>query len=432
MAISGRLFNKPMMYCLYNTLYTVLTPGAKLWLARKPELRPLIARFKPPVPRLANRAVCVQACSVGEVNAARPLVLGLEHRFKRYPILVTTSTLAGFQHAQKIYGEDRVTWFPFDSRASVRRFLGQAIPHVLVLIETELWPNMLREAARAKIPVVIVNGRLSERAFTRYRRYAGLMGSMMSAITAAGMQSERHRERLISLGVPADRVTVTGNLKFDAVPTEIPMEQRQRFRKELHLGPDDPVLVFGSTRPGDEQLAAMCWQLLQENYPSLRLVIVPRHVERAPQIKAIFGEFCALRSELAAGMASGVERVIIVDSIGELHAIYACATVAVVGGSFSAEFGGHNPIEPAALGVPTVFGPEMDNFLEAAAQLIEMQGAVQVRDGESLRKVLDYLLGDPAERRQLGTRARRGVLKQRGAADRNIELIARILTDHRD
>lgn len=421
-----------MMYCLYNTLLTIARPAAGLWLSRKVELRPLKARFKPSVPRLPNRALCLQACSVGEVNTVMPLVKGLEQRFPRYPILVTSSTHTGYQHALKVYGEERVTWFPFDTRPAVRHFLGQAIPHVLVLVETELWPNMLREAARANIPVVIVNGRISDRSFTRYRRYTRLMRSMLTGISAAGMQSERHQERLIALGVPPERVSVTGNLKFDAVPTEVPTEVRQRMRRELHIDPDHSVLVFGSTRPGDEQLAAACWQVLQEDYPDLHLVVVPRHVERAPEIRALFGEFCALRSDLARGQASGVERVVIVDTIGELQTVYACATVAVVGGSFNEAYAGQNPLEPAALGVPTVFGPAMGNFLEAAALLVEMQGAVQVRDGDTLCKVLDHLLGNPAERRQLGTRARRGVLKQRGAAERNIDLIARVLTDQRD
>jgi 3-deoxy-D-manno-octulosonic-acid transferase len=418
-----------MMYCLYNTLLTLARPGARIWLSRKPELKPLVERFKPPVPRLPNRAICVQACSVGEVNTARPLVRGLEHRFPRYPVLVTSSTVTGHTQARNLYGEDRVTWFPFDTRASVRHFLGQAIPHALVLVETELWPNILREASRANIPVVIVNGRISDKAFARYRRHKRSMRKLLACVTAAGMQSEKHRDRIISLGLPEDRATLTGNLKFDAVPTEIPTELRQRIRRELHLGQEDDVLVFGSTRPGDEELAAACWQRLQEDYPNLRLVVVPRHVQRAREIQMMFGEFCALRSALARGEASGVERVVVVDTVGELHAIYSCATVAVVGGSFSSEYGGHNPLEPAALGIPTIFGPEMEHFEEAASMLQESYGAVRVLDGDTLYAALNRLLADSAERRQLGTRARRAVLKQRGAAERNVELVARVLTE---
>jgi len=203
-------------------------------------------------------------------------------------------------------------------------------------------------------------------------------------------------------------------------------ESRRKWRLP-GVQPDAPLLVFGSTRPGDEALAAACWRRLRDEVPGLRLVVAPRHVQRADEVRTCFDEPVVLRSALEATAPPADARVLLVDTVGELVRFYALATAAVVGGSFYPGVEGHNPLEPCALGVPTVFGPHMANFLEPARVLVEADAALQVPAPDALHDALLRLLQDPGACRQLGTRARKAVLDHRGAVDRNVDLIARVL-----
>jgi 3-deoxy-D-manno-octulosonic-acid transferase len=382
------------------------------------------------MPVLEGSPVWVHACSVGEVNTAEPLLEALARSMPQHPLLLTTSTRSGRALARKKFSGQATAWCPFDTRRSVRRFLRQAKPAVLVLVETELWPNLLREARQAGVPVVIVNGRISAKHFERYQRYQRFIGPAFSLLSACGMQDEVNARRISLLGVPSERIQITGNIKFDAVTTECEAAVRSRVRRENGFSPQQPVLLFGSTRPGDEVLAASCWEALKQQIPDLRIVIAPRHLDRVEEAAAAFQEPIFRRTQVLKGTKPLRERVFLLDTLGELGKFYSIATAAVIGGSFFPGVGGHNPLEPAGLGVPTFFGPHMENFQDVARVLIEGEGAAQVA-ADQLAVRLAEVFGDATCRRTMGTRARKIVLTNQGAVTRNVALIAQCMADAR-
>lgn len=413
---------------LYNALWRTSAPFARRWLARHPQHHLLAQRFTGTLPAEAVGGIWIQACSVGEVTTALPLVRALRDRYPATPLLLTASTTTGHRLAEeRCQGLCTTGWFPFDHPGTVRRALAASRPRLLILLETELWPNVILEARRAGVPVLIVNGRIADKTFARYRRFQRWLQPVFAALHTVAAQSARHADRYIALGVPPDRVMDTGNLKFDGVRTAVDSRARTRLRTETGIPADCPVLLFGSTRPGDEALASACWTTLREEQPQLRLLIAPRHMDRLPETIALFNEPVLLRSEQKAGKRLQGERVILLDTLGELTDFYAIASVAVVGGSFYAGVDGHNPMEPAGLGIPTVFGPHMNNFLEAAEALVQQRGAVQVACPEDLYATLSALLADVAEQRQMGTRGRKAVLERQGAVARTVDIVAGIL-----
>lgn len=415
-----------MRYALYNTLWRTTAPMLRRRLARHADEAALIERFHPVLPILSGAPVWMQACSVGEVNTAQPLLQLVGTAFGPGTLLLTASTLTGRARAEAAQ-PGFSAYFPFDHPGSVRDFITRVQPRVLVLVETELWPNVIRECNKQGIPVVVVNGRLSDKHFARYQRLRRAARPMFAGLAAVGAQTAQHAERFASLGVPADRIEVTGNLKFDAAPTEVGQKERARLRAACGIPDAAPLLLFGSTRPGDEALAAKCWLSLRAEFPNLHLLVAPRHVERRDEARACFYESVLLRSALKEGALPQGERVLLVDTLGELTQFYAAATVAVVGGSFYPGVEGHNPLEPAALGVPTVFGPHMRNFAEAASTLVQADAAVQVESADKLCGSLAELLRDNATARQMGTRARRVVLDNQGSAQKNLHLIQQVL-----
>jgi len=412
-----------MMYRLYNTALSLIAPCGAIWLRCHPRHRTLIARFNPPVPPLNHPPVWLHACSVGEVNTARPIVKALQARLPNIPMLLTVSTSAGHALAVKTCADFPVTWSPFDTRAAVRRFLDKARPRALVIVETELWPNLIRETRRRGAPVIVVNGRISDKHYPRYQRWRRFFSEALRHVTAIGAQNDTYAQRFAAIGAAPEIIHVTGNTKFDGVTTAIDAKVRSRLRLENGFPPDQPILIFGSTRPGDEALAAACWRALCKDLPGLRLIVAPRHSERLPEALAAFSEPVLRRSEVKEGRSPAGERVFLLDTVGELVSFYAISSVAVIGGSFYPGVNGHNPLEPAALGVPTVFGPYMSNFTDPARALLAARGAIQVSRPEELCAALRSLLTDPAEQRRLGTRARKAVLDNQGAIDRTVDLI---------
>lgn len=417
-----------MRMLLYNLALAAATPPARWWLRRHPRYQALTARFAPPVPALARRPIWVQACSVGEVNTVLPLIDALRVRFPEQEILLTVSTVAGHARAVAALGPEHVTWFPFDTRGAARRFVRAVRPVALVLVETELWPNVIAACAAEGVPVLVANGRLSDRHQHRYKRLRWWYRPLLRGITAAGMQTEQHAVRMIDLGLPESRVRVTGNLKFDSARDRVAGRDRQRLRIENGFRPQGQVLFFASTRPGDEVLASACWTTLREEYPELRLVVAPRHPERADGVPELFGEPVLRRTEVKAGRPPRGERVFLLDTLGELDQFLSLASVAVIGGSFYPGVNGHNPLEAAALGIPVVFGPYMGNFEDPASLLVAGGGARQVACPEDLYLALSKLLGDAAAQRQMGTRARKTVLDGQGASAANAALLAEVLS----
>ncbi len=419
-----------MVYTLYNFATSLAVPLGAAWLALRPVYRPLLSRFAPPIPSSPpGRPFWVQACSVGEVGTATQVIKAIRCRWPEASVVLTVSTIAGYQFAQAAKPDFGVTWFPFDHPYAVRRFVRRLDPRVLVLIETEIWPNVLRETRRSGVPVILVNGRLSDKHLARYQRFRSLLRPIVQQLSAAGMQNEEYARRLESLGADHACIRVTGNTKFDGVRTEIDAEALARLRHEAGFIAGEPVVIFGSTRPGDETLAASCWRTLKRTFQDLRLIVAPRHLERVDDAIAAFDEPVLRRSQTRLGRLPAGERVFVLDTVGELAAFYALGTVAVIGGSFYPGVNGHNPIEPAALGVPTVFGPYMRNFVDPARELIARGGAVQVARPDDLLPALTRLLGDPQERAGIAASGREAVLANQGATGRNLDLIAEFLQD---
>lgn len=414
-----------MMYILYWVLVSLAAPIAAGWLFINPKHRRLLERFRPAVPSLTRAPIWVHACSVGEVQTARPILLAIEQRWPGSTVLLTVSTLSGYELAASWGGKVRFTWFPFDHPLAVKRFLAKLNPRLLVLIETELWPAVLNETRRRGVPIAVVNGRLSDKHYARYRRWRPFLGFMFRPLSIAAMQNDEYARRIADLGAPA--VHVTGNTKFDGARTQRDPAVEGALRHENGFSETGRILLFGSTRPGDEALAAACWTVLREKFPDLHLVIAPRHTGRLSEALAPFDEPILRRSQVKSGQTPNHERVFCLDTTGELAGFYALASVAVIGGSFYPGVEGHNPIEPAALGVPTVFGPYMRNFDLPARALIEAGGARQAASPEALCTVLEDLLDSEASRTLIGERGREVVLANQGAIDRTLDLLENLI-----
>lgn len=368
--------------------------------------------------------IWVHAVSVGEVLAARPLLLALKERFAGHRLLLSTTTLTGHAVAQaSARGIDGLFYAPFDFRRPVRRVLDALRPELLVLVETELWPNLIHAARRRGVRVAVVNGRLSPRSFPRYRRVRALLRHVLAEVDVFLMQAEPHARRLIELGGLAERVRVSGNLKFDApAPAGPPAELAAR------LDGSRPLIVAGSTVEGEEELVLQAFAQVRARHPEAHLLIAPRHPERfarIPELVEAAGWPCLRRSALEPG--SWGDEVVVLDTLGELASVYALARVVFVGGSLVPK-GGHNVLEPALFGRAVVVGPHMQNFQEIAEAFLAERALEQVRSGEELGPALLALLEDDARREALGRAARALVERNRGAVARTVEALAELLS----
>jgi 3-deoxy-D-manno-octulosonic-acid transferase len=374
-----------------------------------------------------DRSVWIHAVSVGEVLAARPLVPALRERFPAHRIFLSTTTTTGNAVAKKsVRGVDGLFYAPLDFPHPVRRALEVLNPSLLVLVETELWPNLVHEARRRGTRVALVNGRISPRSFPRYARVRRLLRPLFSEIDLYLMQGDPHADRVRSLGAPPDRVRVTGNLKFDAVePGRIP----ERLARLLQGGHDTrPLWVAGSTVGGEEQLVLSAFHRVRQRVPQARLLVAPRHPERfglVPPLVEAAGFRCLRRSALdPAAWRDG--EVLLLDTLGELAQVYALASVVFVGGSLVPS-GGHNILEPAVAGKAVVVGPHMENFQEIADQFRSESAMVQVSSPDELAREVSALLLDDERRRRLGERARELVGRNRGAVSRTADALSSLL-----
>jgi 3-deoxy-D-manno-octulosonic-acid transferase len=323
-----------------------------------------------------------------------------------------------------------ITWFPFDHPASVREFLQSTKPKVLLLTETELWPNILMQCHENRIPVAIINGRLSEKHFARYERVANWLKPYLEPIQVAAVQGKDDAQRYASLGIHTEQIEITGNIKFDGAPKRPHSNELIELRRQLGITPDSIVVVFGSTRPGDEDLAFQCWKHLHDKFTTLRFLIAPRHVTRVDEAVLPFQSVSYRRySELESveEKTDDTWSILFIDELGLLRKIYALAHVAVIGGSWYPGVEGHNPIEPAALGIPTVFGPYMKNFKAAAEQLVGGNGARQLQTPEELPETLSELLEKDELRSKIGETGQGIVESNQGAAQKTIARIAPLI-----
>jgi 3-deoxy-D-manno-octulosonic-acid transferase len=379
---------------------------------------------------LTNRHVLwLHAVSVGEMNVCVQVCRALELRMPNLKLVVSTTTTTGMGELQaRLSANVSKIYYPIDRRKFVAHALAAIHPNAIVLIESEIWPNFIWRAHSLRKPLFLVNARLSHRSYPRYKRLGFLFRELFASFVAVGAQNEEDAAKLIELGCGTEAVRVVGNLKFDAVSLD--------GRRSLdvpgllaRLGvPDDaPFLVAGSTHAGEEAVLAEQFLRLRARFPNLFLILVPRHFERAREVGkelAAHGIKYVYRSEISSETAPlrRVPHCLLVDSTGELMNFYKQATVVFVGKSLTAR-GGQNPIEPAALGKPVVFGPNMQNFADVVRILLAENGAVQVQDAEELENTFSELLADCARRDELGRNAARIVQQNQGAVERTVDMI---------
>ena len=367
------------------------------------------------------------AVSVGEVNLLEPLLKKMAATQPHVECVISTTTKAGFELAQKKFAAYRVFYCPLDFSWAVSQALRRIRPDVLVLAELELWPNLILAASRAGVRVAVVNARLSARSFAGYRRLRWLTRRVLRVIDLVAAQTQEYADRFVKLGARPECVHVTGSVKFDGARTERNNPATLRLSQAAGFRPDDIVFLAGSTQAGEEQLALDTYRTLAADHPCLRLVLVPRHPERFDEVAQLLARSAIpyqRRSRLEIDGANPQARVLLVDTIGELGAWWGTALLAFVGGSMGSR-GGQNMIEPAAYGAAVSFGPHTQNFRDVVAQLLHRQAAVVVLNGADLTAWARRCLDEPAYATTIGDRARQCVLDQRGATDRTIERLVK-------
>ncbi len=378
---------------------------------------------------LTNRQVLwMHAVSVGEMNLCIQLVKALQPRLPNLKIVVSTTTTTAMGILQRnLPSEVGKIYYPIDRYKYVSRAYQTIHPNAIVLVESEIWPNFMWRARTRRVPVILVNARLSDRSYPRYKRLGFLFRPIFAGFAAVCAQNKQDAAKLLELGCKEDAVHVMGSLKFDAArSTEPTSTEIPALLKSLGVNGETLVLVAGSTHNGEEKILAAQFQRLKKKFPTLFLVLVPRHFERAREVARELtdcGIKFALRSDLkdSPNSAKPVD-CLLVNSTGELRSFYEQATVVFVGKSLTAE-GGQNPIEPAALGKAVVFGPNMQNFADVTRTYLEQKGAVQVANAAELEATLADLLSNPERRSELGSQAMRISRENEGAVNATIKLI---------
>lgn len=382
--------------------------------------------------------IWVHCVSVGEANAARPLVIGLKERFPDHRIVVSTTTRSGQKLAKEIFLQtaDAVFYFPFDWRFSVRRALRHYRPTVVMLMETEIWPNFIRETNHTKARICIVNGRLSERSYMRYARFKGSIRRILGYLDLALMQTNADAKRIMSLGIRASKVRVCGNLKFDHHIEASENELTAAFLDRFNITADAPLILAASTHAPEEKwiLAAFkeIWKSGGERLP--RLMIAPRHPERFDEVSGLIKDsgFAWVRRSESASTRDSTAEIILLDSIGELRSTYPLAEIVFVGGSLIPH-GGQSIFEPAASGRAIITGPHTTNFADAVDEFLGRNALVQIGSTDNIDVVptlagaLLELLRNDEKRISLGSNALAAMNSNRGAAERMIEYLTPLI-----
>ncbi|HEY4049535.1 MAG TPA: 3-deoxy-D-manno-octulosonic acid transferase [Acidobacteriaceae bacterium] len=420
-----------MLLAFYSfILALVLVVGWPYWLLQlltKGKYREGLAERLGQVPQRlkspsGKRIIWMHAVSVGEVLAATHLVRELYARAPQYRVLLSTTTRTAQRLARERVGADRTFYFPLDFGWIVRRYLKHLGPVLLVLVETEFWPNLLTECRKAGIPVAVVNGRISDRSYPRYVRLRRLWKRILTGISIALAQSEQDLDRLKAIGVPEDRVLFGGNLKFDVRTVQASVITKA-LRAKLPAG--NQVLVCGSTLEGEEEILLDAFEELRNTFPTLLMILAPRHPERFDRVAELLRSsgFPNVRRSQWMERPSKLEpgTVMLLDSIGELASVYSLASVAFVGGSL-VPAGGHNPLEPAQFAIPIVMGPHYQNFRAIVDRLLQEE-ALKLANGTTLVPILSTLLGDRDAANMLGVHALEVFDSQTGATDRAVEAL---------
>lgn len=378
--------------------------------------------------KIAGRPVIwLHAVSVGEAVAARPLLKALRSRYPNHAVVVSNTTETGKSTAAGFPEVDLCLYFPFDFLPSVRAILRSVKPRIIIIMETEIWPNFSREVASRNIPLLLANGRISDRSFERYLKFRWFFRPALRCFSAVCMQAEAGRERIKAIGADPATIRVTGNLKNDIPSHQVSEDERRRLRSHYSIPEEGCVLTAGSTRDGEEQYLISAYkELLSADINNLFLVLVPRHPERTGEIAALLenaGVRYQRRTALSDDHRLQSGEVLLVDTVGEMMNLYALSDIAFVGGSL-VPLGGHNLLEPASVGVPTVFGPHMANFREIEGLVLQYGAGIQVQTPEELTATCRALITSAELRQVLGQNGLKMMRDNGGATERHMEAIA--------
>lgn len=399
-------------------LYDILTSAVFLvawpYFLYRFGLREFIQRLGLHIPTVRN-AIWIHAASVGEVNSVKPLLTALRREYPDHPLVLTTMTRTGLEIARAVQPQVTTFLLPLDLGTIMRRVFRRLQPQALILVETELWPNLLHTAHACGIPTAMVSARLSERSLRRFSALSLFWRPLFRPIMAVGTQSEADRRRFLQLGFRD--VRWTGNLKFDLT---LPDYNRAELRREWGIAPDDFVVTWGSSRPGEEDILTRVHSELADRIPSLRWVVAPRHLQRLDEVKRIFTPIGFRAPE-----EPGETPVVLVQRMGVLNSAYALADVAIVGGSFF-NFGGHNPLEPAFYGIPVLMGPD-GRACRDSVNALKTGGGLEIETPSSLAEAVLRLYQHPDVRARRGAQAASTVRANQGAVENTLRLLKPIL-----
>ncbi len=400
------------------------------------------------IARISAKKKCIwlHAVSVGELNAAKTIIESLQNKFADFEIVVSTTTDTGFARASALFGKDlQVFYFPLDFSWIMRRAFRRIAPALCLLMELEVWPNFVEIAHRLNVPVVVVNGRISDKSFSRYKKIKPIAKKIFRKVTLVLAQTQEYAERFKELGCPDERVVVTGSLKYDTAEITDKVEGTDVLAEQLNLRTQKPELgtrlwVAGGTGPGEEQIILEVYKDLtrQGQFNDLRLVIVPRKPERFDDVAELIEQagfklirYSQLKSQTIGKSsiehrASGIESVILGDTMGDLRKFYSLATIIFVGRSL-VPMGGSDMMEAAALGKCTIFGPYAFNFKQAVDALLAGSGAIMVKDKEELLQTMRKCLSEPTFAQRIARNGQEIIRKNQGATARTVEQISHII-----
>lgn len=419
-----------LSYLFYNLVFIVLSFFAipfslfKILLSRGSFHRERWGLYVPGALRKLGKrpTVWFHAASVGEVRVTLSLLQEIKKAYPRYGFVISTTTPQGRAVASQAHGVDAALLAPLDLPWVVRRAVKFIKPRLLLVAETELWPNLLREVKRQGIPVILFNGRISRKSYRFYRPLRFFFKDVLKNFDALCVKSSADRERILSLGAPPQSMHVTGDIKFHQIapPTEI---ERKRLRQELRLPKNAPVLIAGSTHEGEETLILQIFKELKVEFSQLILILAPRHLQRISRVEGLVGSQgvrWVRRTMIDEGRRP--EEVIVLDTVGELAALYGLGTAIFVGGSFC-RVGGHNIMEVLAHGKGVIFGPHMENFSEIAQFVVEKGAGIQAKTPDELREALRRLIADPSLNKEMGKRGLALLQEHQGAMERTIKIV---------
>lgn len=379
--------------------------------------------------KVANKdCLWLHAASVGEIVAASPIVKELKRQFPDIPILISVVTTAGYAMAGRIIQDaDGIIFFPLDLPYLSQNVVRRIRPQVFMMVETELWPNFLQAIHRLKIPVMMVNGRISDKSASRYSYLGGILQDMLNTVQLFCMQSALDAKYITDLGADPQRVVVTGNTKFDQTYAHITEQEREQLAQDLGLADCHPIIIAGSTHKGEEEHILKAFCQVRASFPQAKLILAPRDIKRADELKNMARTFnlTALQRTAITQNSQQEAAVLLLDTIGELGKVYSIGDIIFVGGSLIAQ-GGHNVLEPAAHGKPIIVGPHMFNFKDSYVLLRERGACVTVEEGSQLGDKLLAILHDNNLREQMGSEARKIIEENGGAARKSVEQLKRL------